>query len=413
MTEHFLNDEPLPDWTVSPASPLDQLPTYVFATLDAMKARVRERGVDLIDLGMGSPDMPIPSPIVEAMVAGVRNPENHRYPNFSGKQRYREAIANWFSRRFNVALDVNREIQPVIGTKSGLANLSFAYSEPGSITLVPSLHYPVHARASLLVGGQVYLVDAPKAQGYLPDLDSIPKAVLEKARLLFTNYPNNPSTATADLAFFDKLVHYCRKHNLVAVSDLAYSEIGFDGYRSPSIFEVPGAKDVAVEFHSFSKTFNMAGCRMGFAVGNAQVIATLHKMKTNVDYGTVPAFQDACSVALDNAESLVPPIVAAYQARRDVLVKGFQSLGWPVVSPKATFYLWLPVPNGFDADAWCRYLIEEAGVVVTPGSAFGDAGKQHFRVSLVSPVETLQAAIARLQQQGIRYEANQYEPAHL
>lgn len=394
-----------PELTLKPpSSRLKKLPTYVFAELDEMKEAARARGADLIDLGMGNPDRPTPAPILEAIRDGVLNPANHGYPLFKGKLSFREAAARWMARRYNVEIDPQTEVQALIGSKEGLAHLSFAYLEEGRYSLVPSPYYPVHSRATWLAGGEVYHLPLTAENKFLPDLDSIPEDIARKASLFFVNYPNNPTAAIADLAFYEKLVAYCKKYGIVLVSDLAYGEICFDGYRPPSIFNVPGAKDVAVEFHSFSKSFNMAGWRVGFACGNKEIIKVLYSMKTNLDYGVCSSIQDGATYALEHGEEFLPEIISTYAERRDVVVEGFRSLGWPVESTKATLYVWLPVPKGYDSKSWCKYLMDTTDVVITPGIAFGEAGDTYFRVSLVSPKETLQKAIDRLRAKGIRYE---------
>lgn len=389
-----------------PANRLTQLPTYAFAELDELKEAARKRGADLIDLGMGNPDLPTPEPIVKAIVEGVQNPANHGYPNFKGKPQFREAVAGWMKRRYDVTINPENEIQPLIGSKEGLAHLTFAYIDEGDYSIVPSPYYPVHSRATWIAGGKVHHLPLTPENNFLPDLDSIPEEVSKKAKLFFVNFPNNPTAACADLAFYEKLVAYCRKWGVVLVSDLAYGEIAYDGYRPVSVFNVPGAKDVSVEFHSFSKSFNMAGWRIGWACGNPDIIKSLYSLKTNLDYGVSSALQDGATHALNHGEQFLPDIVKTYQERRDVVVAGFRKLGWPIENPpKATLYVWLPVPKTFaDSKSWCRHLIDKADVVITPGVAFGDAGDRYFRVSLVSPKETLQKAIDRLEERGIRYE---------
>jgi LL-diaminopimelate aminotransferase len=309
-------------------------------------------------------------------------------------------------RRYGVDIDPVSEVQPLIGSKEGLAHLTFAYIDEGDYAIVPSPYYPVHSRATWIAGGQVHHLPLTAENHFLPDLESIPEEVSRKAKLFFVNFPNNPTAATADLPFYEKLVAYCKKWGIILVSDLAYGEIAYDGYRPPSIFNVPGAKEIAVEFHSFSKSFNMAGWRIGFAVGNKDIIKALYSLKTNLDYGVASALQDGAIHALDHAEQFLPDIVATYQERRDVVVAGFRRLGWPVANPpKATLYVWLPIPERFaDSMTWCRHLIDNADVVITPGLAFGDAGDRYFRVSLVSPRETLQKALDRLEAKGIRYQ---------
>jgi len=388
-----------------PAHRLTKLPTYVFAELDELKAAARARGADLIDLGMGNPDKPTPPAIVEALKTAVANPANHGYPDFRGKPAFRQAVADWMKRRYDVDLNPETEIQPLIGSKEGLAHLSFAYIDEGDYSIVPSPYYPVHSRATWIAGGNVHHLPLLPENNFLPDIDSIPEEVAKKAKLFFVNYPNNPTAGVADMAFYEKLVAFCRKHGIVLVSDMAYGELCFDGFRPLSIFNVPGAKDVAIEFHSFTKSFNMAGWRIGFAVGNPEIIKALYSMKTNLDYGVSSAVQDGAIEALKHAEEYLPEIVKTYQERRDVAVKGFRELGWKLEAPKATIYVWMPIPASFkDSKEWCRHLIDVADVVVTPGIAFGDGGDRFFRISLVSPKETIQKALDRLKEKGIRYQ---------
>jgi LL-diaminopimelate aminotransferase len=390
----------------TPSSRLTGLPVYAFAWLDELKVAARAKGTKLIDLGMGNPDLPMANPIVEAIQRGVADPSNHGYPTFKGKDTFRHAVARWMERRYGAIMDPDTEVQPLLGSKEGLAHLTFAYIEPGDYTIVPSPYYPVHGRATMLAGGTPLFLPLTPDNNFLPDLNSIPDDVAAKAKLFFINYPNNPTAAIADVAFYEKLVSYCKQHNIIVVSDLAYGEICYDGYRPPSIFNVAGAKDIAVEFHSFSKSFNMAGCRIGFACGNAEVIKTLYSLKTNLDYGVPNALQEGAINALDNAEAYLPDIIATYKTRRDALAEGFASLGWPdwaCQKPQATLYLWLPVPTGFTSNAWTEYLIDEAGVVVTPGSAFGDAGEGFFRMSLGLTTDSIKQAVERLAAKGIRY----------
>jgi LL-diaminopimelate aminotransferase len=397
---------PIQSLLKKPAHRLTKLPTYVFAELDELKEAARKRGADLIDLGMGNPDRPTPATIVKAIQAGVANVANHGYPNFKGKPEFRQAVSGWMKRRYNVDINPENEIQPLIGSKEGLAHLTFAYIDAGDYSIVTSPYYPVLSRATWIADGNVHHLPLTPENNFLPDLDSIPEEVAQKAKLFFVNYPNNPTAAIADLAFYEKLVAYCRQHSIVLVSDLAYGEIAFDGYRPLSIFAVPGAKDIAIEFHSFSKSFNMAGWRIGFAVGNAEIIKALYSLKTNLDYGVSSALQDGAIEALNDGEVYLPEIVQTYQERRDVVVNGFRELGWEIEAPKATLYVWLPIPPAFkDSKAWCRHLIDVADVVITPGVAFGDAGDRFFRVSLVSPKETIQKALDRLKEKGIRYQA--------
>ena len=390
-----------------PAKQTSQLPLYVFAQLSVLKQAVRESGIALVDLGMGNPDQPTPPLIVEAIAEAVAQPENHFYPDFDGKPSFRQAIASFMHRRHKIeGLNPNTQVQPLIGSKEGIANLILGYLDADSVCLIPSLYYPVYMRATTVVSGTPYYMPLLEENDFLPDLDTIPTDVLAKAKMLLLNYPNNPTGREAPRWFYEKAVAFARQHGLVLVSDLAYGEIAYDGFKPLSIFEIEGAMDVAIEFHSFSKTFNMAGFRLGFAVGNAEIIKVLYKAKTTIDYGVCNAIQDGGTVALNNAEILVPPIVAEYQKRRDYLVPQLKALGWDCTLPKGGFYLWLKVPPCFEGSsyAWVEFLMKRTGVVVTPGLAFGTDGDNYFRVSLVSPVETLQEAIKRLCEADIHYE---------
>lgn len=384
---------------------LTHLPTYVFAWLDELKATARARGAELVDLGMGNPDQPTPQPVLEALKHGFDNPANHGYPPFKGKESFRVAVAAWMQRRFGVDMNPETEVLCLSGSKEGLAHLTMAYVGDGDISLVPEIYYPVHSRATWLTGGDVHPLPMTAETGFLADLENTPPDVLRRAKVLFLNYPNNPTGAIAPLDYYQKAVAFCHQHGIVLVSDLAYSEITYDGYKAPSIFEIPGAKEVAIEFHSFSKSYNMAGCRVGFAVGNAAIIQNLYALRTNVGYGTPGAIQDGAVAALERSEEFLKDIVGTYQARRDTVVAGFRALGWQVTPPSATLYVWLKVPQGFTAQAWTEHLIDTADVVVTPGNAFGAGGEGYFRVSLVSPKETLAKAIQRLQENGIRFDA--------
>lgn len=384
---------------------LRNLPTYVFAWLDELKEQARARGADLIDLGMGNPDQPIPQPIVERIQRAFEDCSNHGYPAFKGKERFRQAVADWMQTRYGVSVDAQSEVLCLSGSKEGLAHLTMAYIGESDISLVPEIYYPVHSRATWLAGGDVYHLPMKAENGFLPDLSGIPPEVLQRARLLFLNYPNNPTGAIADLEFYKRAVAFCKEHQIILVSDLAYGEITYGGYKAPSLLQLPDAREIAIEFHSFSKSFNMAGARIGFAVGNAEIIRNLYALRTNTGYGTPSAIQEGAIAALEQGPKFLKEITATYQERRDILVEGFRSLGWEVEAPLGTLYIWLRVPGGFQSQDWTRYLIDTADLVVSPGNAFGSGGEGYFRVSMVSPAETLHKAIARLHEHGIRYSA--------
>ena len=397
------NDTPATSTTAAPSHRLTALPTYVFAWLDELKAAARARGAHLLDLGIGNPDQPTPPGIVDAIARAYADPRTHGYPPFRGTERFLGAAANFMQNRFGVTADPEREVLCTSGGKEGIAHLVMAFTDEQSIALVPSIHYPVHGRAAPLVGGRVQLLPIRPENGYLPELDAIPASVARKARLLMLNYPHNPTGAVASLGFYQEAVAFCARYGIVLVSDLAYSEITFDGYVAPSVLEVPGASEVAVEFHSLSKSFNMAGSRIGFAVGNAELVDALFGVRTNMGYGTPAAIQEGAAFALDHLRELTRPIARRYEERRNLVVEGFRSLGWEVIPPAATMFVWLRVPSGFDSQGWSRQLIERAGVVVTPGNAFGPGGEGFFRVSLVAEPNVMREAFARLRDAGLRF----------
>jgi len=403
-TSRLSGGEPAAAARLVPSRRLTDLPTYVFAWLDELKASARARGADLIDLGMGNPDQPTPPSIVAAIGAAYDDPRNHGYPPFRGTPDFRRAVAGFMHRRFDVDVDADREVLCLSGAKEGIAQATLAFADETTISLVPDIHYPVHGRATGLVGGRTYLLPLEARRGFVPDLSRVPRDVLRAARLLVLNYPHNPTGAVAPFELFQEAVALCRLHGLLLISDLAYSELTFDGVVAPSALQVPGAKDVVLEFHSFSKTFNMAGSRIGFAVGGTELIDALHAVRTNVGYGTPAPIQAGAAYALDHAEELERPVVARYRERRDCLLDGFKSLGWRADPARATMFVWLPIPTGFDAQEWTRHLIDAAGVVVTPGNAFGPGGERFFRVSLIADPPVLTAAIERLRSAGIRYD---------
>src|SRR5437879_1673758 len=310
-----------------PTRRLTDLPTYVFAWLDELKAAARARGADLIDLGMGNPDQPTPKPIIDAIAAAYADPKNHGYPPFDGTPAFRNSVARFMNSRFGVDVDPNGEVLCLSGAKEGIAHATMAYADETTISLLPDIYYPVHGRASGLVGGRTYLLPLRAERGFLPDLRAIPKDLLNDARILILNYPHNPTGAVAPLELYEEAVALCRKHGILLISDLAYSELTFDGVVAPSALQIPGAKDVTLEFHSFSKTYNMAGSRIGFAVGGRKLIDALHAVRTNMGYGTPTPIQAGAAYALDHYQELEPAAVARYQARRDAVVGAFRSLG--------------------------------------------------------------------------------------
>ena len=383
----------------APIPTLTGLPPYVFTELDRLKAGARVRlageGRALVDLGIGSPDQPTPPSVVDAACHAFADATRHGYPPFRGTPEYLGAVAGFMHDRFGVSLDPAREVVAVSGSKEGVAQLIRTYCGPGDVALVPEIYYPVYARAALLHGAEVAYVPM-RAPTFLADFEAVPAQVLKRARLLVVNYPNNPTGAVCDTAYLERAVEFATRHGLLLVSDLAYSELTYDGYRAPSVFEVAGAREVAAELHSCSKTFNMAGLRIGFVAGNASVCDALLAYRSNVGYGTPWAAQAAGAHALTHHRALTPPIVAEYAARRDAVYGALAAAGWHATPPRAAMYAWLPVPDGYDDWGWVCAGMDEAGVVVTPGIAFGPGGAGYFRISFVQPAPVLAAAVEQL-----------------
>jgi LL-diaminopimelate aminotransferase len=388
---------------ITPAERLQALPPYVFARLDELKARAREKGLDLIDLGMGNPDGATPEPIVEAAVHALKNPANHGYPPFEGTASFRRAITDWYYRRYSVALDPGGEALPLLGSKEGLGHLAIAYINPGDLILVPSPSYPVHFRGPVIAGGKIHPVMLLAENDWLIDLTKIPDAVAEQAKIFFFNYPSNPTTATAPREFFEEIVAFARRYEILLVHDQAYAELAFDGFQPTSLLEIPGAKDISVEFHTMSKTYNMAGWRVGFVVGNRHVIQGLRTLKTNLDYGIFAALQVAAETALQLPDNYLHEVQDRYRTRRDFLIQGLAQLGWNIPKTKATMYLWIPCPTGISSTDFALSVLQQTGVVVTPGNAFGSGGEGYVRISLIADCDRLQQALDRLKQAGIRY----------
>lgn len=392
------------DW-IKPADRLRALPPYVFARLDELKARAREQGLDLIDLGMGNPDGATPLPVVEAAIAAMRNPANHGYPPFEGTANFRQAITDWYFRRYQVQLNPDGEALPLLGSKEGLTHLAIAYVNPGDVVLVPSPAYPAHFRGPAIAGGDIYPLMLKAENDWLIDLAAIPDAVAQRAKMLYFNYPSNPTAATAPREFFEDIVAFARKHEIMLVHDQAYAELAFDGFRPTSLLEIPGAKDIGVEFHTMSKTYNMAGWRVGFVVGNRHIIQGLRTLKTNMDYGIFAALQTAAETALQLPDVYLHEVQARYRTRRDFLIQGLAELGWDVPKTKATMYLWVPCPPGIGSTDFALNMLEQTGVVVTPGNAFGAGGEGYVRISLIADCDRLGEALRRMKDAGIRFQA--------
>jgi len=375
---------------------LDSLPPYVFAELDRLKADARRRGVPFDDLGIGNPDRPIPSSIIDALQRAAADPATHGYPPFRGVPTYLESVARFMKRRFDVHIDAASEVHALAGAKEGIAQLITATASNGDVVLVPEIYYPVYARASLLAGAEVHFVPMRASSGFLVDFDAVPASVLRRARILIVNYPNNPTGAVADRAYFERVVAFAHQHGLILVSDLAYSQITFDGFVAPSALEIPGAKDVTIEFHSCSKSFNMAGVRVGFAVGARSLIDALAAYRTNVGYGAPWVAQYGAAHAFDNYEELSAPVAATYRARRDAITSVMRRLGEHTEPPRGAMYLWHPVPKGVDDWSFVHAMVDDARVGVAPGSAFGPGGTGYFRLSYVAEPHVLESAMERI-----------------
>ena len=374
---------------------IQQLPPYPFAELDRKKRELRLKGVDLIDLSIGDPDLPTPQPVIECMQRAITKPEYHSYPPYEGTLKFREAVSRWYLKRFGVQVDPKTEVLALIGSKEGIANIHYAFIDPGDIVLVPTPGYPVYANGTKFAGGLPYLIPLHKTNQFLPDLKLIPENTAQKAKMLHLNYPNNPTAAIATDTFFEEVVDFAKCHQVLVCHDAPYTEIYYDGHKPVSFLKTPGAKEVGVEFHSLSKTFNMTGWRLGFATGNADIIKGLATIKMYTDSGQFSAIQEAGIFALEHAEELTPPIRHVYQERRDVFVEALKKIGLKVTPPKATFYLWVEVPNGQTSSTMASHLLDQ-GVVVTPGTAFGEAGEGFFRLTLTAPKERLLEAVTRI-----------------
>lgn len=382
--------------TIKKAKRINDLPPYLFAEIDRRKRDALARGVDLIDLGIGDPDIPTPAAVVEKLIESAGKPANHRYPSSSGMPQFREAVARWYQNRFNIKLDPVKEVVSLIGSKEGIGNMAVAFVEPGDVVLVASPCYPVYHIGTAFNGGKNYFLPLKKAQRFLPDLDSIPADIARQAKLLWINYPNNPTAAVADKDFFQRVVDFANKNNVIVCHDAAYTEMGYDGYQPMSFLEIEGAREVGIEFHSLSKTFNMTGWRIGMAVGNADLVGGLAQAKSNLDSGIFQAVQEAGVEALKLGDSIVAPSRKIYQERRDILVDGLRAVGLECDKPRATFYVWVACPKGLTSAAFTAKLLDEAGVVTTPGNGFGAAGEGYVRFTVCVDKERLREVAERI-----------------
>jgi LL-diaminopimelate aminotransferase len=381
---------------------ISKTPKYLFAEIDKKKAAAIARGVDLIDLSIGDPDQPTPKYIIDSMKKALDDPSTHNYPPYEGTKDFRAAVSRWYKKRFDVDLNPDAEVMSLIGSKEGIAHMIFALIDPGDVSLIPDPSYPVYKVCTILAGGTPHMLPLKNENGFLPDLDSIAPETLKKAKLMFVNYPNNPTSAIAPRSFLEKAVKFCKKNDIVLCSDLAYSEVCFGDYRAESILQIPGAKDIAVEFHSLSKTFNMTGWRIGMAVGNKEAVKALAIIKTNVDSGAFKAIQKAAIDALNGPEDFTGKMNGIYEKRMTALVDGLNSLGWKIDYTKATFYIWLPVPKGQTSASFCETLLEKCGVLVVPGSGYGESGEGYVRFCITADEARIKEAVSRMKAEGIR-----------
>ncbi|OPY65365.1 MAG: LL-diaminopimelate aminotransferase [Syntrophorhabdaceae bacterium PtaU1.Bin034] len=379
-----------------PALRVEKIPPYLFARIDKKKTEARNKGIDLIDLGVGDPDIPTPAHIVSKMQEAVANPKHHQYPSYEGMPAFRKAVAEWYLKRFGVTLDPDKEVVTLIGSKEGIAHLPWAYLEEGDVALIPSPGYPVYKITTLLAGGTPYIMPLREENGFQPVLETIPRDVRQKAKIAFLNYPNNPTGAHADDNLYEKALDMARQDDILICHDAAYSEVTYDGYTAKSILEFDKDKRYSIEFHSLSKTYCMTGWRIGFAVGNADAVQNLGKLKTNIDSGAFQAIQEAGIEALTGNQDSIGDMKRIFARRRDVVVDGLSALGIKVRKPLATFYIWAHVPQGYTSADFAEKLIEEKGVVVTPGSGFGEEGEGYFRISITAPEDRIREAMERL-----------------
>ncbi len=378
------------------AKRIRQLPPYLFARIEKTIEKAKAEGVDVISLGIGDPDRPTPDHIIDKLCEQAHNPENHRYPSSAGMISYRAAVAEYYKNRFGVELDSRTEAVSLIGSKEGIAHISFCYLDPGDVALIPDPGYPVYGIGALLAGAEPYKMPLKAENGFLPDLEAIPPDVARKAKLMFVNYPNNPTGAIADDDFYKKLIAFAKEYDVIVCHDAAYQDIAFDGYRPPSFMEYPGAKEVGIEFGSCSKSYNMTGWRIAWAVGNPRVIEALGRIKSNIDSGVFQAVQYAGIAALTGPQDCTFEMSRIYQERRDIVVEGLNGMGWNLEKPKATIYVWVPVPKGYTSISFAELVFEKTGVVITPGNGYGEYGEGFFRIALTVEKERMVEAINRI-----------------
>ena len=379
------------------AKRVESLPPYLFVEISKKIAEKKTQGLDIITFGIGDPDIPTPPHILNRLIEAAKDPANHRYPESAGLPELRQAIANWYKSRFGVTLDPEKQVVPPIGGKEAIGHIALCFIDPGDIALVPDPGYPVYAIGTMFAGGKSYYTPLTEKNDFLPDLEAIPADVADKAKMMWLNYPNNPTSAIADIDYFTKVVKFAKAYDIVVCHDAPYTEIAFDGYKPHSFLETPGAMDVGMEFHSFSKSYNMTGWRIGMAVGNTEVIDALSRVKSNLDSGIPQAIQYAAIEALTAPQDIIGSMVAIYQKRRDKVVASLAKIGMKTSPPKASLYIWAKIPDGYTSIEFASKLLEEALVVVTPGIGYGPSGEGYIRISLTTPDDRLDEGLSRLE----------------
>jgi len=378
------------------AKRIEKLPPYLFAEISRKIAEKRAQGVDVVSFAVGDPDIPTPSHVIDALCQAARDPVNHRYPETDGLLDLRRAIARWYEQRFDVSLDPDREVLPLIGSKEGIGHIALCFIDPGDLALVPDPGYPVYSGGTMFAGGDCYFMPLTEENDFLPDLEAIPAAVARRAKLMWISYPNNPTGAVAELDFFEQVVRFAKEHGIAVCHDAPYTEVTFDGYRPASFLQAAGAREVGVEFHSFSKSYNMTGWRIGMVVGNATMVDALMRVKSNLDSGIPQAIQRMAIAALEGPQDCIAEHNAIYQRRRDRLVAALAGMGLAVRPPKASLYLWARLPEGRTSLEFASRLLDDIGVVVTPGIGYGPHGEGYVRLSLTLPDERLEEGLRRL-----------------
>lgn len=386
------------------AERLKNIPPYLFAQIDKIKEEKIKAGIDVISLGIGDPDIPTPPHIIEALYKAAKDPKNHQYPSYEGMLEFRREVANWYKNKFSVELNPEDEVLTLIGSKEGIAHIFLVFLDVGDYALIPDPGYPPYKIGTLLAGGIPYIMPLKEENNFLPDLKIIPEDIAKKSKIMFLNYPNMPTAATAELNFFEKVVEFAKKFKVIVCHDFPYSEVAFDGYKPVSFLSAKGASDVGIEFHSLSKTYNMTGWRIGWCCGNKEIIEGLKILKTNIDSGVFQAIQIAGISALKGPDDCVEEMREIYQRRRDKIIATLKSLGWEINPPIATLYIWAKVPERFTSTSFAEYLLDRCGVIVVPGVGYGEYGEGYFRISITIPDERLGEALRRIKEGGISYK---------